>query len=379
MTKQLPEEQQYEVLLTELAGNQAFKRLREQSLPDPLKLAMCAESPSSFCKQWDAQASDWRIMGNLVARLKRDGMGNALEALEHSLRSGLMLPGEEDPISALITLTFVMPEAETTLLLLRFLMYQAGSRWKAEYAPEVYEKFAPLRWLEQWNEGFKFSGQSNRQFDDVPKELTDLFERALKEHIERDGGPDWSLMAKVINYVLEEIQRPYSEKLQLLKPIGNPSFPYYTYDVGYHGQYAGTNFLFVTTTPSKDVLKQFSREEQESLALWTIPIPVYHWKNSLGNGQPGNFADMARFSHLSPGRSLQLSLFPESLEQRHFECGWSSSNATFGYGLWLGPHDYWKEKGRYYPNQGGITFTSDGDFQNSGPLLLDTYLRHNAK
>ena len=124
------------------------------------------------------------------------------------------------------------------------------------------------------------------------------------------------------------------------------------------------------------MLKQFSRQEQAKIAFWTIQIPIYHWKYILGNGQQGFFSAMRRFLNDSMGKKMHLVFFPGNLAQTQIERGWSSKNANFGFGLWLGPQNYWKLKDHYYSTEGGIVFAKDGNYQNFGPLVLDTFLEY---
>ncbi len=393
MTKQLPgeslaENKQYEKLLERLAGNQALKRFLarrkekvgiNQPIINPAGILAEASNPSYFQKKFDEETADVKALLTIASQLQRDGNPLAVEALIRTLETGAPLPGEEEPITAMQTLTFIMPEAEKSLLLLRFVMYQFWKNWERECAPEIFNAFDPLAIYEPARDEKTFMLKPH---PDYPKELElkveGLIGKCLHDRNSIDG-PDWSLGAELIQLCLEQIHEPYQEKLRNLTPVGNPAFGYYGIDLMFFGQFADVNFLFVTAEPIKDALKQFNRQEQKKIAFWTIQIPVYYWKYILGNGQPGHFTPLTRHLNDSRGKRMHLVCFPESIVQTQFECGWHSKNTTFGFGLWLGPQNYWKMKDRYYPTEGGIILEKDGDYRNSGPLVLDTFLEYQVK
>lgn len=393
MTKQLPggqglrENEQYEKLLERLAGNQALKRFLTRrkekvgiKIPiiNPTRILAETANPSLFQKRWEQETADAKALLTIASQLQRDGDQLAAEALIRTLETDSPLPGEKEPITSMQTLTFVMPEAEKSLLLLRFLMYQYWDKWSPKHAPDVYAAFKTLTLAYCWHERFERRVKAEL-YDAAPGALMDVLKKYWHERWENSEGPDWSIAAEIIKFALLEIQEPYQKKLNALTPVGNPALGYYSIDLMSFGQFADVNFLFATDEPIKDVLKKFSRQEQEKMAFWTIQIPVYYWKYILGNGQAGNFTAMRRYLNDDQGKKMHLVLFPENLDTTQFQCGWDSFKATFGFGLWLGQQNYWKMKDRYYPTEGGIILAKDGNYQNSGPLVLETFLEYQAK
>jgi hypothetical protein len=394
MTKQMPEgkmaeNEQYQKLLERLAGNQALKRFlaRRESDPgikspliSPLTIYKGADNPSLFQKEFDAAASDVRTLLTIASQFKRDGMSLAAEALIYTLEHGLPLPGEVEPITDLTTLTFVLPEAAKALLLLRFVMYQSWEKWKREFAEEVFATFATLDYYEP----------ARCPLSSLPKKSSDQFSEELRikidgligkymaqEHQNPDGA-NWSVPAKMIELSLAEIQKPYQEELRGFSPVGNPGCGYYDLNLRYFGQFNETSFLYVKEGHLKEVRQSLSRKFQDQAAFWTIQIPTYQWKYVLGAGQNPQLRPTHRWlpGHESWATHMHLVLFPTLGKQENFSCGWSSSGETFGYGLWFGPIDYWQLKGKWYSNKNGIIFEKDGYYQNSGPLVLDTILKH---
>lgn len=136
--KQVPEEKrelernkQIQQLLEKLAGHEIFNRLRgtfdsqSKRIDHLTHLITEAGSPTSFCAAWDRYASDVRVIGNIIAQLRRDGCDYAANELESALKwPGYMLPGETVLLSKTTPLTLLIIDFPKTIAMLTWI--QAG-------------------------------------------------------------------------------------------------------------------------------------------------------------------------------------------------------------------------------------------------------------
>lgn len=345
MTEQLPEGKQYEMLLKKLAGNQAFARLRQRGEKTqgnanlgPLRFVELSENPSDFCRHLDGYHADWRIVGNLMAKLKRDGHLYALQTLTASLTRGIPLPGEKEPITDLKHFTFVMMEAKKTLLLLRFVEYTHCCDWDAEYAPDVFTS-VPCFMTEKSESSF-----AGRRFR-MDREM--LVRHSLGSLFKREN--DFS-------------------KIQSAGFCGDPG-RYHCLCEGFHNPYAGEShkdfvlcdFLLKFSGQPNESMKYFSRKEQENMACWSVAIPTYHWKYILNNRNV--WQNTPRSNH------LELVLYPENMKKFKPSNGHLSNNISNGYGLWFGLARDWflEEHAPGIPS----SFAGPGELNyNSGGVLV---------
>lgn len=161
MTEQFPEEtlsenKQYELLLQRLAGNEALASWRkglqkrgDSAFPGVIELAEESRSPSAFIRGWEKIAGIQRVLGNIIAQLKRDGHGEAVTALINTLKHGIPLPGEIEPITDLTHMHFVMPDAGE---ILPALLSHKGSG-RENYQRWRRPGFDHSDWLGSWSAG----------------------------------------------------------------------------------------------------------------------------------------------------------------------------------------------------------------------------------
>ncbi|MFZ2975950.1 MAG: hypothetical protein WA055_04985 [Candidatus Moraniibacteriota bacterium] len=122
MKKQVPEEKdQLEFLHQKLLGNNVFKACRGKGGATSIFSAIeKTDNPSQFCSDWNRQTAELRVMGNLLAQLKRDGWEYAFSLLKNALIDNYFLfPGEV--VEKTRPFTIIMPNSTKNLTLLRWI------------------------------------------------------------------------------------------------------------------------------------------------------------------------------------------------------------------------------------------------------------------
>lgn len=147
MSKQVPEEkkshgknalgwdEQMEVLREKLLGNKTFGKIRGKlsiGLPDYL-LAFInqSQSPTAAIGMWDEFASEIRILLNMAAGFKRDGMDSAQDELLQALKTpGYYLPGENPQFTLEKTtkVTLLMFDPEKTMEIVKFALENGSEK-----------------------------------------------------------------------------------------------------------------------------------------------------------------------------------------------------------------------------------------------------------
>lgn len=115
-----------EALANKLAGNEAFAKCRNTFLRNVSDVVegMIGESanPTEFCQKFDAHFAAVRVMGNILAQLKRDGNRKAYEELKQALETDdFFLTGQDAALDETIPITLLMLEPAKTLTLLEWM------------------------------------------------------------------------------------------------------------------------------------------------------------------------------------------------------------------------------------------------------------------
>lgn len=266
MSKQVPEnvpsrEEQLSSLRKELIGNSAFSGCRGKWNSDGLlDLVEKNDSPTQFCQKWDKFSGYFRIMGNLLAKYRRDGWQYAADALEKALRCSLnLLPGETIPLEMTEPVTIVMLDPERTLVLLN---------WLLESDPVTLNSF--IREL---------SGENPEMEVDIwTRKLFELFPSLVEKEHER---------IRLNKYPGSELIEAYSEhvlkKFPKIRTSSRLEFEHGQYSS--HVEFWNNTVAYAVLASQKEVLKMFSRDEQEMLATWSFNIPKDYLQVCINAGE----------------------------------------------------------------------------------------------
>lgn len=153
----LPEEMRE--LLEKLAGNKAFQACRGRyGAPVNSLFTEVAGNPSAFCREFDSTMASMRVMGNLLATLKRDGKVLAATELEQALTHEHVMLGETVPLEETAPMTLVVVEPERTFALMHWMLYDQlwfemdqyirhlddGTNKPSQATLEIFKAFPPL-------------------------------------------------------------------------------------------------------------------------------------------------------------------------------------------------------------------------------------------
>jgi len=242
-------------LREKLMGNNAFCALRGNSRKSPSSVVYDVfkkrgATPTDFCRVWDEFHAQGRIMGNLLAQLKRDGWTDAYRELEEALDGHHVIEGEDVPLEQTTPVTILMFEPELTFDLFRWAVSH-----KKKDAVEHFTGVCP----------------------DI--ELGSLESRmpSLRKYFEKI---DW-----------DSFGQAYTDTVQLRsrcrKAIEDIDDGLWFRDdqLSTDGKFFGRGrlfgFVFVDKSQAK-ILSAFSREEQKHLATWRINVPSILVKSSRG-------------------------------------------------------------------------------------------------
>lgn len=246
--KQVPErEEQLRWLKDKLAVSKAFDACRGGFGGIVCGLARRAESPSAFCREWDTLSGQLRVLGNLLATLKRDGWEDACHALETCLAGKMLLPGESVDEAKTEPITILIPSVDKVFALIRWLLI--GS----------WEELVPVSQA-------KASGHTQKLLDEFPD---------LRTHLMRAESSRWD--SRSVAYVLrEEIDLVMKKSLQeIFGKISGVSDNIVSLRLGSQTTpnfYDGCLAL-VIFADQKDVLRRIPRSEQKDVATWTFRRP----------------------------------------------------------------------------------------------------------
>ena len=251
-------------LQDKLRGHQIFGQLRGQSgsLLGSIDQALNnSTTPTEFCTKWDDLSAQLRVIGNLMATLKRDGKTQALEVLRESRVDRLYIfPGETVPLEKIVPVTLVMFDPKRTLAMVRWIL---ECHWMNLDAYLGHEEFFSERQKIQTSELFQ---------------LFPSLEKASRMRHQCGNYEGWELGYAYQVDVLRKFVVPegfdamaigfgqYNDHFEI-----SPPFPFSkTKRVEEGGEEIEclAHFLFLVQANQKDVLSHFTREEQENIATW---------------------------------------------------------------------------------------------------------------
>ncbi|HEU0051222.1 MAG TPA: hypothetical protein VFQ60_04170 [Patescibacteria group bacterium] len=261
-SKPLSRSEQISALLEKLTGHEVFARLRGKlgsSSTDLLKdMIAASESPTAFCHAWDAFSADVRVIGDLLAKLERDGQSEAAGELLQALRSpAFLMEGEEVPVHLTTPVTIVMFDPERTLAMIKWIRSGRPSDlgspfgWPGSTEPEP----ARLRVVEEL-------------FQKFPS-----LEKALYERLRHHGYPGREL----VQAHLQDVVKPFDSALARLKKDGRRlELAWRTYNPSLEiGHTFGTTIWgMVVLAPQAEVLSCFDRASQSRIGTWACRLPA---------------------------------------------------------------------------------------------------------
>lgn len=329
-----------------LLGLESFQKCRgtlrehtEESLL--VHILGSTNSPTAALKTMERHWSSRKIILNLAAKLKRAGEMEKLEELFRYLTiPNLLLPGETITGEALIPATVFMLDPERTMLAIN---------WSVT-TPEV-------DWYRYFLRGIAECELTPRMFELFPS-IRERESNEWKEEIPPENHAGWLLGHAYCNDVLAKFRHDFKidDGLRISSSACfNPhnirlpaNFWHYAqkYPLWFYGKEQGKDFrymqevdyeigdqslgrpsvnpyyAFMQKGPKKDVLKQFSRDEQKKLGVWEFHLPK-------------------SFAHYC--YNYLIGFHPES-EHKRWSKEWplfASRNVNNGYGaiLMVDPHD----------------------------------------
>ncbi len=240
-------DEQLQRLLERLTGHEAFGRLRGTFDPSVdqmerlTRLIAEAGSPTAFCAAWDQYTADVRVVGNILAQLRRDGWNAAADELESALKwSGYTLSGETVPLNKMAPLTALIIDFPRTHAMLTWM--RAG-HWID---------------LDSFLNGEKGDSLAERLFNQFPSLRTHTTERRRRGDYE-----GWDLLAAYRDDVLSPFLRdvfgvsPGSGKKSLLDKARPMEIGWQTYND--HLEVAEASAIFaVNRSPPLSVRMRFA-------------------------------------------------------------------------------------------------------------------------
>jgi len=262
---------QVAILLQKLAGNKCFGRRRGQMgerLSDMLaSIIDSTASPTAALRQWDALASDIRVLINNLAVLKRDGNDLAREEFFSALtQQEFTFTGESFPLKETLPRTIVMFGAPQTFTLLEWI---TCGHWNNLN-----------RWID-CKDGKIERGQLDlvgRVFEAFPS--LEKFTRLRQKRGDYEG---WDLLYAYSDDVLSHYEigddlrglhmfDGYNDHLEI---VGK--YNAWPVELGLPKHYEG-NFIFIFEGEQDELLSRYSREQQKSIATWQLHVPTFVWE-----------------------------------------------------------------------------------------------------
>jgi hypothetical protein len=261
--KYVPEEKemdavkQLEILSQRLTGNSAFSACRGQlniTFSEYIqKLTAEAHSPTQLLKHWDKFISSTRVMANLLAQFKRDGLNLAHEELLHALIDpNFIISNEIWALEKTLPVTILMLDPERTIAMLNWIIGADvwGDRdkfidWKDAQGPQpdnltmdLFEKFSTLE-----------------------KEVRD------SQKIGADEGSD--LLLALLDAQRSIFSQETLERVEIGKAyhLAAGQWSGYVYDI------RQIKFLYMFMAEQSEVLSMFTREQQKTVASWQFRLP----------------------------------------------------------------------------------------------------------
>ncbi len=304
-------------LQEKLRGHQIFGELRGNagSLIGSIDQALNqSATPTEFCTNWDSLSAQLRVIGNLMATLKRDGKSEALEALRESLVDPLyVFQGETIPLEKTSPVTLVMFDPKRTLAMLR---------WILECHWQNLDNYL-------FNEDFFLERQKVQT-----TELFQLFpslEKASRMRSQLGEYEGWELAYAYQVDVLNKFNIPagfdpmsiawgqYNDHFELSYGLGGTKVRRMSDDEPeikclHH-------FAFLVPVDQKDVLSHFTRQEQGNIATWQFRV------------HPESVVNQ---------REVGLHLEPEHADWQGRKRTYASLGVSNGFGAVLNPPDQYE-------------------------------------
>lgn len=323
MKKHVPEgvaskEVQLDTLLQSLLGHQGFSRLRGKcgrSVSEVIEnLLEKADSPNDFCNLWDQFAADVRVLGNMLAKYRRDGWAVAEKEMFAALTyygGKHLLPGEKIPAQKTVPVTVVMLDPERTLRMIHWIV--AGDNMDMYYVMKKGEYKNPL---------------VQKLFESFP---------SLKEYMGQFREVDAALIAALYRDVMEHFPEYREMQGRRLKIDADPerlsSFTNVFMHVWDEMQHVSVDsFGFVVFGKQNEVLRRFSREQQKRIGTWQLHLP----RALLTDSKKAQVSFADQFAQQSASHRfsrLEIGFFPEAEHARWTELYPNMTSRGIAYGL----------------------------------------------
>ncbi len=259
-----PAKKQINELMAKLAGNRAFAECRG-SLDVPIdEILKSSNNPTQALAKFDWNTASRRIMLNMLAGLKRDGLTYAYGELWSALTDcDFLFTGETVPIQETIDGYLLIVDLDLTLTFLRWL-----------YSTDYEKDIVPYCKGESADPSRALYGRLTEQvFSRFP-----AIEKELRERVSF-ASPYPSLFNNPpIKFFSEEIVEPFWEKLRDKYIPGWTHYGRTCIDVnngnqGEQWRRSGGVAMFATEVGIKKLLGCFSRAEQKRLTVWHFKVP----------------------------------------------------------------------------------------------------------
>ncbi len=250
MSKQVPESDQLGVLQETVTRYAVIRKYRGKL--DSALIGLCpglvetASSPTEFCSKWDEVTGEIRVIGNVLAQLKRDGLDLVYTHLVTALSNNLHRFPFEDRLPLPTTpVTLIMLDPQRTLTMLRWLM------------------------LDHWM-------SLNGHLDGQPTELTTaLFESfpTLENHSRerrRQGDYEGGDLRAAFR---DTVYPPFGDLEERLGKVNHARFQLGWHQWNDHVEISEQVFAYLIEGDQATALSLFSREQQRLLGSWQINVP----------------------------------------------------------------------------------------------------------
>jgi len=304
MSMQVPEgkldrEAQLSLLTERLQGHQIFGRQRGRMGPimDWLDdMIGDTDNPTEFLSQFDSSVSDFRVMANMLAVLKRDGHDLAYAELKHVLRArNSFLPGETVPVEVTRPITIVMLDPDRTMLFVNW-MLMVGRHWDHEgfRRTKAFADMSPAIPKTVPSPSSTFYQKISQQMLDSFPRLAEILRRRYSS---MDICYDW------IGWQAYEAYYDAIEDQGLFPPAGGVGLrvemhqhdheiesiistsDYSARELHFLNTYA-TSMIYLVEGDQATVLAQYSREQQKNITTWQINVPKDYVMNYDGHVLP---------------------------------------------------------------------------------------------
>ncbi|MEI7777463.1 MAG: hypothetical protein WCI52_02550 [bacterium] len=261
-TAALTPEEQIALLHRKLAGHQAFGRCRGEFSDLSMDEFLKQPNPTAALAAFEAAVADRRIMLNMLACLRRDGHLVAEEQLTKALDSEHVIVGETVPLEETEHGVLLIFDPEKVFLLTRW-MYTSnredGQYWVQNGCPD------PNR---------EPCGALTGKLLETFPELQKIFQ---KEHISHCQSPTYVVYPRIKD-VSNRLEAYKNDRFFIWVDPDRTSLWYFANAVG----------VFIAGKEQDEIFREakFTREEQESIAVWKFDYPAcarHHFSNAFSS------------------------------------------------------------------------------------------------